>query len=236
MSVPASAQKVVNFWHTEPNPKSKAAIDEIIKDFEKANPGIKVDTGGDRLGRSRQEDAGGAGLGRIPRDRAWSNLRRALLVGQRAPAAAQRRDRVDRRERHLRCGEEARLQHQGQEVLRHRPRGRHRPHRLPQGLHARGGPRSREGAEDLRRVEGDAHQADRQGQGPLWLEPRRPRLLHQRGPLHVGRLERRTTIRRERPPDVHREAGARGAGVLEGAQRLLPRARLALARLSGHVR
>jgi multiple sugar transport system substrate-binding protein len=42
LSVPASAQKVVNFWHTEPNPKSKAAIDEIIKDFEKANPGIKV--------------------------------------------------------------------------------------------------------------------------------------------------------------------------------------------------
>jgi ABC-type glycerol-3-phosphate transport system substrate-binding protein len=41
-SIPASAQKVVNFWHTEPNPKSKAAIDEIIKDFEKANPGIKV--------------------------------------------------------------------------------------------------------------------------------------------------------------------------------------------------
>jgi multiple sugar transport system substrate-binding protein len=39
---PASAQKVVNFWHTEPNPKSKAAIDEIIKDFEQANPGVKI--------------------------------------------------------------------------------------------------------------------------------------------------------------------------------------------------
>jgi ABC-type glycerol-3-phosphate transport system substrate-binding protein len=42
MPLPAAAQKVVNVWHTEPNPRTKAAIDEIIKDFEKANPGIKV--------------------------------------------------------------------------------------------------------------------------------------------------------------------------------------------------
>lgn len=39
---PAAAQKVVNIWHTEPNPKTKAVMDEIIADFEKANPGIKV--------------------------------------------------------------------------------------------------------------------------------------------------------------------------------------------------
>ena len=38
----AQAQKVVNIWHTEPNAATKAAVDEIIKDFEKANPGIKV--------------------------------------------------------------------------------------------------------------------------------------------------------------------------------------------------
>jgi multiple sugar transport system substrate-binding protein len=42
IALPAAAQKVVNVWHTEPNPKSKAAIDEIIADFEKLNPGVKV--------------------------------------------------------------------------------------------------------------------------------------------------------------------------------------------------
>lgn len=37
-----AADKVVNIWHTEPNAATKAAVDEIIKDFEKANPGIKI--------------------------------------------------------------------------------------------------------------------------------------------------------------------------------------------------
>ncbi len=36
------ADKIVNIWHTEPNPATKAAVDEIIKDFEKAHPGIKI--------------------------------------------------------------------------------------------------------------------------------------------------------------------------------------------------
>jgi multiple sugar transport system substrate-binding protein len=40
--MPAAAQKVVNIWHTEPNPKTKAVMDDIIRDFEKANPGIKM--------------------------------------------------------------------------------------------------------------------------------------------------------------------------------------------------
>ncbi len=39
---PALAQKVVNIWHTEPNARTKASIDQIIADFEKLNPGIKV--------------------------------------------------------------------------------------------------------------------------------------------------------------------------------------------------
>lgn len=39
---PAAAQKVVTIWHTEPNPKTKAVMDEIIAAFEKKNPGIKV--------------------------------------------------------------------------------------------------------------------------------------------------------------------------------------------------
>jgi multiple sugar transport system substrate-binding protein len=42
LALPAAAQKVINVWHTEPNPKSKAAIEEIIADFEKLNPGVKV--------------------------------------------------------------------------------------------------------------------------------------------------------------------------------------------------
>lgn len=42
LCAPAAAQKIVNVWHTEPNPKTKAVIDEIIADFEKANPGVKV--------------------------------------------------------------------------------------------------------------------------------------------------------------------------------------------------
>lgn len=41
-AVPANAQKTVTIWHTEPNAKSKTAIDEIIRDFEKLNPGIKI--------------------------------------------------------------------------------------------------------------------------------------------------------------------------------------------------
>ena len=40
---PAFAQKVVSVWHTEPNPKTKAVMEEIIADFQKANPGIKVE-------------------------------------------------------------------------------------------------------------------------------------------------------------------------------------------------
>lgn len=39
---PAAAQKVVTIWHTEPNPKTKAVMEEIIADFEKKNPGVKV--------------------------------------------------------------------------------------------------------------------------------------------------------------------------------------------------
>lgn len=42
LATPALAQKVVTIWHTEPNPKTKAVIDEIIADFEKLNPGLKV--------------------------------------------------------------------------------------------------------------------------------------------------------------------------------------------------
>jgi multiple sugar transport system substrate-binding protein len=42
MATPAFAQKLVTIWHTEPNAKTKAVMDEIIADFEKLNPGIKV--------------------------------------------------------------------------------------------------------------------------------------------------------------------------------------------------
>ncbi|WP_213741737.1 sugar ABC transporter substrate-binding protein [Bradyrhizobium sp. dw_411] len=42
MTLCASAQKVVNIWHTEPNPATIAAMNEIIAKFEKENPGIKV--------------------------------------------------------------------------------------------------------------------------------------------------------------------------------------------------
>ena len=42
-ATPAFAQKVVSVWHTEPNPKTKAVMEEIIADFQKANPGIKVE-------------------------------------------------------------------------------------------------------------------------------------------------------------------------------------------------
>lgn len=37
-----AADKVVTIWHTEPNEATKGAMAEIIADFEKANPGIKV--------------------------------------------------------------------------------------------------------------------------------------------------------------------------------------------------
>lgn len=42
-ATPAFAQKVVSVWHTEPNPKTKAVMDEIIADFEKTNPGIRIE-------------------------------------------------------------------------------------------------------------------------------------------------------------------------------------------------
>ena len=43
-ALPANAQevKVVNIWHTESNSKTKAAIAEIMADFEKLNPGVKL--------------------------------------------------------------------------------------------------------------------------------------------------------------------------------------------------
>lgn len=41
-AVPAYAEAVVNIWHTEPNAKTKAAMDEIIKDFEAQNPGVRI--------------------------------------------------------------------------------------------------------------------------------------------------------------------------------------------------
>lgn len=41
-AAPAYAEAVVNIWHTEPNAKTKAAMDEIIKDFEAQNPGVRI--------------------------------------------------------------------------------------------------------------------------------------------------------------------------------------------------
>ena len=38
----AMAEKVVRVWHTETNPKSRAAIANIVKRFEVKNPGIKI--------------------------------------------------------------------------------------------------------------------------------------------------------------------------------------------------
>ena len=162
LSVPASAQKVVNFWHTEPNPKSKAAIDEIIKDFEKANPGIKVVQEAIAWGDLDKKMQTALASGAFPEIAHGQTYVERSLSAKGLLRPLNDVIEFDRRERHLRCGQEARLQHQGQEVLRHRSRGRHRPHRLPQGLHAGSGARSREGTEDLRRVEGDADQADRQ--------------------------------------------------------------------------
>ena len=39
----AWALQPVQIWHTEPNPKTKAVIAEIIRDYEKLNPGIKIE-------------------------------------------------------------------------------------------------------------------------------------------------------------------------------------------------
>ncbi len=42
-AVPALAQeKVVNIWHTESNAKTKAAMAEIMADYEKQHPGVKL--------------------------------------------------------------------------------------------------------------------------------------------------------------------------------------------------
>jgi len=42
-AVPALAQdKVVNLWHTESNSKTKAAMAEIMADYEKLHPGVKL--------------------------------------------------------------------------------------------------------------------------------------------------------------------------------------------------
>ena len=38
-----AAKKVIHVWHTETNPKSRAAIANIVSRFEKLNPDIKVE-------------------------------------------------------------------------------------------------------------------------------------------------------------------------------------------------
>ncbi len=38
----ATAQKVVTIWHTEPNPRTVAVMKELIAEFEKENPGVKI--------------------------------------------------------------------------------------------------------------------------------------------------------------------------------------------------
>jgi len=40
---PAWGQKVVHVWHTEPNPKTVAVIQSIVDEFQKLNPGIKIE-------------------------------------------------------------------------------------------------------------------------------------------------------------------------------------------------
>ena len=196
--------------------------------------------GADRLGVSRHE-APGRPRGRRPARRlARPGLCGALTLRQ-GPAAPRQRDlRIDRHGRPLRCGDEAQLPPRRQ-LLRHRPRVRHRPHRLPQGLLPRCRTRSGEGARDLGRVARAAQGADRghrrrRQERPLRPRPRRPRLLHQRRGLHVDRLERRAALRRKPPADLHRTAGARDARLLEGACGLLPRAGLAEPRLPRHLR
>ena len=43
MAGSATAQQVVRVWHTETNPKSQAAVANIIQRFEASHPGIKVE-------------------------------------------------------------------------------------------------------------------------------------------------------------------------------------------------
>ncbi|MCP5155838.1 MAG: sugar ABC transporter substrate-binding protein [Ectothiorhodospiraceae bacterium] len=40
--IASAADKVVTIWHTEPNPKSVAVMKEVIAEYEKMNPGIKI--------------------------------------------------------------------------------------------------------------------------------------------------------------------------------------------------
>ena len=37
-----AAEKVVTIWHTEPNPRTVAVMDEIVAKYEAMNPGIKI--------------------------------------------------------------------------------------------------------------------------------------------------------------------------------------------------
>ena len=232
--------KVVTLWHTEPNPRTVAVMKDMIERYEAMNPGIRI----------KQEPIAWGSLD--------TKLQAALAAGA-PPDASHGQAYVERslsaKGLLLPINEvidsigaddlydvvkKAQLPRRRQ-VLRPRPRARHRPHRLPQGLLPRGGPRSGEAGRDLGRMarapEG-AHRGHRRRrqERPLRPRPRRPRLLHQRRGLHVDRLQRRAALRGEPPPDVHREAGARNARVLEGARGLLPRAGLAEPRLPRHLR
>ena len=42
LPIAAVAGSVVTLWHTEPNPKTVGVMKEIIADYEKLNPGVKV--------------------------------------------------------------------------------------------------------------------------------------------------------------------------------------------------
>ena len=53
-----AAKKVIHVWHTETNPKSRAAIANIVSRFEKLNPDIKIFEVSARTGEGFGEWAG----------------------------------------------------------------------------------------------------------------------------------------------------------------------------------
>jgi ABC-type glycerol-3-phosphate transport system substrate-binding protein len=211
---PATAQKVVNIWHTEPNAKTKAVVDEIIADFEKVNPGIKVVQEavgwGDLEKKMQAALASGAlpeaahGQTYVARSLSAKGLLRPLNDVIESIGEDDIFEVVRKLDYNTKDKKYYGLAHAvGTDLIIYRKdflREAGIPDAAPKTW--------KEWLEQLKKLT----IKNRPGQ------PRRPGILHQRGLLHVGRVERRTAVRRKGTPDLHRSARPRSAGLLEGAQ------------------
>ena len=152
-ALPAQAQKVVRVWHTETEPQTIKAFNDIARRFEAKNPGVKIEAEGLAWGDLEGKIMAGLASGSPPELSHGQPITCTALQSKGSAAAARRSGRRDRQGQYL-GADQARLQCRRQAV-RPRARGRHVAAHLPQGPRREG---RTEAAEDLGR-----HDRQRQG-------------------------------------------------------------------------